>query len=167
MSPFSCLNPPGPACPRGKLPAIKTFEFLGFLATQWEQKETIISFLLRLVVSVQSCKCSHFTCLFHFPLQNFQCIQDILHHYVSHLLTFIPPTYPPPQTLTSSSLHFLFESPSIPITTLHPVFPCLSLKKRQCVLICQSDAVLLWRWWGSVMLGHTHPAARSLERLDD
>lgn len=83
------------------------------------------------------------------------------------LLTFISPPYLPTQTHISATSHVLFQSPSIPIPALHPVFPRLSLKKRQCLLICQSDVVLVWRWWGSVTVGHTPPAACSLEQLDD
>lgn len=89
--------------------------------------------------------------------------QDILYCYIpprrtynwQDLWTFIPPLP------THANTHLLYHT--LPLQGSNPsaLFPPrLTLKKRQCLLICQSDVVLLWRWWGSVTVGHTPPAAR-------
>lgn len=107
-----------------------------------------------------------------FYYKNFQPIQDIFHprtpqlhiglHYREDLLTFNPAPHKHTPPLPRTSLSSLLP---IPITPLHPVstpvFGREKKKKRQCLLICQSDVVLLWQWWGSVMVGHAPPAARS------
>lgn len=89
-------------------------------------------------------------------------------------LKFLQSTNPHKQTPPRPPTCSARVSLQLQSLNLHPVFLRISLKKCQCLLICQSDVVLLWQWWrrwvgvGGVWWcrcdgGHTFPAACRLE----